>query len=43
MGCEHEFTATETDNWDTDYCVCEDCGKEVEPEDTQAASRKEQP
>ena len=40
--CEHEFTVTETDNWGVDYCVCEDCGKEVEPEDTRSFYRDEE-
>ena len=39
--CEHEFTVTETDNTGVDYTVCEDCGKEVEPEDTRSFYRDE--
>jgi len=32
--CDHEFTVTEEDPWGKPYVVCEECGQEVEPEDT---------
>ena len=37
--CEHEHTVTEVDNWGVEYTVCEDCEREVEPEDTRSFYR----
>lgn len=34
MTCEHEFISVEEDAWGRRYDVCEDCGEEIEPEDT---------
>ena len=32
--CEHEDTYVDEDNYGNSYLICEDCGAEVEPEDT---------
>lgn len=34
MACEHLDTVIEEDSWGHQYVVCEDCGTEVETEDT---------
>ena len=40
--CNHDrdlgdvFTVTESDPWGNEYSVCEDCGEEVEEEDTRS-------
>lgn len=32
--CDHEHLVDEEDQWGRPFIVCEDCGDEIEPEDT---------